>query len=506
MTMGLIILIAGLVLAMGWQANRSVQAQNQTAANVLQDYAGLAADEFARRAMAATGYYGYYTVLRGLDASAAQRPVEPATGSPTLYVFSVSTAGQRVEISPGFVPSTGVLAYLADSLPRLARDPLPETGFVVHHANIDGVQHSFVFAWNEGGSIVYGIEASREWQVLRLQETFTQNVLLPASLADGAVRNEFIFLRLIDSVGDTLFQTSGSAPDTATYSREFHDEYGGLFRAHTLVAAIDPALASSLIIGGLPRSRMPIIVATIFLATGLLIAAVWQTQRENAVMRMRSNFVAEVSHELRTPLTQIRMFTESLLFERFRSADDKHRALSIINRESQRLIHMVENILRFSDGGQSGAVLESQELEPIVNSVVDEFQVIADAKDAHIESSIEAGTHGTVDGDAVRQILLNLLDNAVKYGPHGQVVTVVVQQTGNFARVSVSDQGPGIPASERERIWGSYFRLDRERGSAIAGAGIGLAVVAELLEKQHGKIHVEENEQGGARFVVELPA
>jgi len=111
-----------------------------------------------------------------------------------------------------------------------------------------------------------------------------------------------------------------------------------------------------------------------------------------------------------------------------------------------------------------------------------------------------------VDANAMRQVLLNLLDNAIKYGPPGQTVCVELYRQSGKICCAVSDQGPGVPRSERERIWDAYYRLDRERNSAIAGTGIGLAVVSDLVERHHGTIRIEDNENVGIRFVVEIPA
>ena len=513
---GLMALILLLVLGMAWQANRSVQAHNETAIGVLKDYARLAADEFARRAMGAVGYYGYYAVMNDLRAIAAQDPegltaqvdqgdssVEPLS----LYVFSVRVAEGRLSTSSPHEPRAAVREHLLLDRSLLVNDPMPEMGFVVEHAAIDGEQHSFVVSWTEDRSLIFGIEVNQQWLPGVLQQTFDENVLLPASLAGGAVTNDQLFIRLDDSVGRTLFVTGDNDYYVTLVSVELLEQYGGVLRGHTVSAAIAPGLAQSLIIGGLPKSRLPVIVAVILLAIGLLLAAIRQLQRENAVMQMRTNFVAEVSHELRTPLTQIRMFTESLLFERLRSNDDKLRALSIINRESQRLIHMVENILRFSEGGQSRdkLALQVQDLEPVIRSVVEEFQVLADAAEAQVDTVVQADVVANVDADAIRQVLLNLLDNAIKYGPQGQTIKVELFGESDKACIAIEDQGPGIPMAERQRIWGAYYRLERERESAIAGTGIGLAVVAELIDKHGGTVRVADSESGGARFVIELP-
>jgi signal transduction histidine kinase len=110
-----------------------------------------------------------------------------------------------------------------------------------------------------------------------------------------------------------------------------------------------------------------------------------------------------------------------------------------------------------------------------------------------------------VDPDALRQVLLNLLDNAVKYGPRTQRVVVGVESTNGCARVYVEDEGPGIPPRERELVFERFYRLERERTSSIAGTGIGLAVVRDLVSRQGGRALVEAGAKGGARIVVELP-
>ena len=123
--------------------------------------------------------------------------------------------------------------------------------------------------------------------------------------------------------------------------------------------------------------------------------------------------------------------------------------------------------------------------------------MLADATAANVETIVHPGVLANVDADAIRQVLLNLLDNAIKYGPKGQTIKVELYKQAGKACIAVSDQGPGVPESERERIWGGYYRLERERDSAIAGTGIGLAVVGELIENHSGTVRVEEAEPTG---------
>ena len=131
---------------------------------------------------------------------------------------------------------------------------------------------------------------------------------------------------------------------------------------------------------------------------------------------------------------------------------------------------------------------------------------MAETTGTRLEVRLDRDVSASVDNDAVRQILLNLLDNAIKYGPAGQSIQIELRRQPGHVRISVTDQGPGIPRGERERIWGGYYRLNRERRSAIAGTGIGLAVVRELVARHGGKTWVEASANNGACFIVEFPA
>lgn len=508
----LLALILVTVLGFAWQANRTVEAYNETAAGVLRDYAGLAADEFARRSMAQIGYYGYFTEINrlreALNSGSGLRSGNADRNSPVDVAFSVTQGDPpTITFSDNTVPSA-VQNYVLTELRARTSTALPEFGVVIDHAVIDGLQMTFAFSWVDAAAGFFGFVVNRDWISTALQTAFAEKNLLPASLADGAVSNDLLYVRMLDRSGGILFQNDTNYDVNGLVEKTLGGDYGGVVQGFRVAVAIDPVLGRSLIIGGLPQSRLPALIAIIVLATVLLIAAIWQLQRELNVMRMRSNFVAEVSHELRTPLTQIRMFAESLLYERLPNAADKQRALSIINRESQRLINLVENILRFSSSSQAEhqASPSAENLGLIIQSVVDEFQVLAEANGSSIETSIAEDVITDVDADAVRQILLNLLDNAVKYGPPGQTITVTLEKKRiGLASISIADEGPGIPPSERGRIWESYYRLERERHSAIAGTGIGLAVVADLARMLNGTLRIDDNAGTGARFSLELP-
>ncbi len=516
---GLIVLSLLLVLGLAWQAQKAMTTHLKTATNVLRDYGTLVADEYVRRAMGDIGYYGYYTyitLLREQASRASGFPFEigePAMDSPAAragrlvqYVFFYDAENEEMNFA-GEAKSSSA-SHLTSLAEEFLRGPLPDAGFAIKHVIINGAGHTFVVSRGDDERRAFGFEVDRQELGTWLRQSFERDSLLPQALGGGAITNEYVYLRFADSSDSVLFETTSRYDQDLRISKSIQDEYNGVFSEHNVAASIDPAIAGSLVIGGLPRSRLPLLIAVLIMTVGLLVAAIRQLQRERAVINMRTNFVSEVSHELRTPLTQIRMFAETLLFDRVRSSDERRRALEIINREVQRLIHLVENVLQFSNGRSKKRELQTtqQSLRPIIERVVDEFRPLSGQERANIVCHFAANATADVDADAIRQILMNLLDNAVKYGPGTQTICIEVTQRPGQIRLIVADEGPGIPRDDRERIWGGYYRLDRERKSAIAGTGIGLAVVRELAALHGGRTWVESNNGSGARFVVEFPA
>ena len=141
----------------------------------------------------------------------------------------------------------------------------------------------------------------------------------------------------------------------------------------------------------------------------------------------------------------------------------------------------------------------------VIKEVCELFAPIAAAKDVKVDQSVTAPVHARVDRVAIRQVVLNLLDNAVKYGPAGQTVTVRLSHLETVARLEIEDEGPGIAEGDRHRVWGRFERLERERGAVVTGTGIGLSVVRQLVGLHGGTATVEATAGGGATFIIELP-
>ena len=511
------LLMASLVLAaiLAWQAVDTARSHRATAEGVLRDYASLAAGEFARRAIAEVGFRSYYpviTALGGLPGS-AQPPVpeeialDPrAAGAANLVLrtFRLDAEGELHLSDP--LPGD-LTAMVRAELIAAAAGPPGKDAFDALHVAFEGEHRLFVHA--ASGGVRVGFEVALDRLGPSFQRALDLGPLLPPTLGTGELANEDLSLAVYDPIdGRQRFRAGGYEAPALAAEVPFGADYGGIFEGMRVRASIDPGAASRLVIGGLPYSRIPLLVLLLLLTVGFVIAGILQLRRERALAGLRSEFVSRVSHELRTPLTQIRMFAETLLLGRVRTDADHRRSLEIIDREARRLSHLVENILQFSRGERGALQIDPRrrELAPLVLEVLEGFEPLARRCDARIESDVPPGLWAKVDEDAARQILLNLVDNAVKYGPSGQRVRVGAASQGAMIRLWVEDQGPGIPEDERQRVWQRFHRMPRERNAAVPGTGIGLSVVRELVALHGGRCLVEGADGGGARFIVELPA
>jgi signal transduction histidine kinase len=272
--------------------------------------------------------------------------------------------------------------------------------------------------------------------------------------------------------------------------------------------AIRPDAAASLVIGGLPSSRLPMSLALVALTLAVGAVGLLQIRRYEQLSRLREDFVSSVSHELRTPLTQIRMLGELLSEDKLRSGPERARALQIIRREAQRLTQLVENILQFSRiraAPPGSTELRAVDLDDAVREVLASFQPMAESAGATVRTDAAHGLAVRGQRDGVRRILMNLLDNAIKYGPSGQTVQLRAAAENGTVRLVVEDQGPGVPEADRQRIWDPYWRLPRDVDGQHPGSGMGLAVVRSLVEQYGGTAWVEAAASAtGSRFVVEL--
>jgi signal transduction histidine kinase len=507
-----VVLAATLVtsLVLGYEAVRAARSQRQTVEKVLQDYASLAAWQFERGIAAALSDRlrpRLVAIHETLDREPHTHP--SGKGAETLRAavpggaVLTGSASRALVWMDGRVRA-GVAVQRAAAVGRFE--------WLVHHAALrpradsaavaltdDGRLLAWHVAMHHGQEIAIGLVLEREDVAQMFDELTRKAALLPPALTRGRDNAQLVYIEVSDTHG-RLFAIGAAASPFAT-DGQLPPEAGGLrYRL-----AIAPGAADTLIIGGVPRDRLPLVAGLLLLTLALAIGAIVQWRREQELVQMRSDFVAGVSHELRTPLAQIRMFAESLLLERVRAPEDRTRALEIIARECARLTHIVDNVMQFaarSSGARHAA--SRMLLAPVVQQTLDAFAPLAAARQTIVSAQLDETAEANVEPDAFRQVLLNLLDNAVKYGPPGQSVRVELMRTSEGAALVVEDQGPGIPSEHHAEVWEAFRRLPSAVAAGTGGSGIGLAIVRRIVEAHEGRARIE-SQGAGARVIVELP-
>jgi signal transduction histidine kinase len=231
---------------------------------------------------------------------------------------------------------------------------------------------------------------------------------------------------------------------------------------------------------------------------------------ERALDELKGEFVATVSHELRTPLAAIYGSAQTLLRDDIQIGEDKRqRLLQVIAQESERLSRVASDILLANRIDSGRLQLETRPLDVarLAEDVVDQMRsCFAERDDVTLELvAAEPSSFVAGDEDKLRQVLINLVDNAVKYSPDGGAVEVRVEPNVTSLRVSVSDQGLGIPHGEQQRIFGKFYRVDPQLSRGVGGTGLGLYICRELVRRMDGRMTVSSKEGEGSTFVVELP-
>jgi signal transduction histidine kinase len=241
-------------------------------------------------------------------------------------------------------------------------------------------------------------------------------------------------------------------------------------------------------------------------ATGVVLVWVF-VRREANLSRFQSDFVSKVSHELRTPLTSIRLFTETLELRRGDTAAEQT-CIAGLARESTRLQELIDRLLDWGrmESGRREFTLRETDLKSIVETALDAFETHRERR--RVEMNVElppATLMVRADRGAVSDALFNLLVNAEKYGGDPTTINVGFQQIGKEAKITVRDNGPGIPATEHKRIFQKFYRVDDRLSREREGSGLGLAIVKHVMKAHLGRVELESEEGKGSAFSLVLP-
>ena len=223
---------------------------------------------------------------------------------------------------------------------------------------------------------------------------------------------------------------------------------------------------------------------------------------------VRSEFVGNVSHELRTPLSLIKGFTETLLDGALKDPQQATRFLQKIDKHSDRLLFLIEDLLAISrlESGQVALNVQHIDLHDLAQRVLDDLAARAATRKTTLENQIAPQTTVWADADRLQQVLFNLADNAIKYGKSEGRVTVGARAAGSEKmEVFVADDGPGIPPDSIVRVFERFYRVDRARSRESGGTGLGLAIVKHIVQAHGGEAWVKSELQKGATFYFTLP-
>ena len=543
----LLLLLSAVALTgvLAWRAHQAARDHRATAEQTLREYAAFAAFQLKTATfnrMVSQHRMAMDPVVRRMatNGPADLLPIEQVWASAIAadarcdcmdsarFAYRVTFADRRVEASASPLATEARLAWLRDTIvrqgqttsaERLAPRPDPQAGRaapgvpVLSHfffpitAQVDGrtvLFVQFLTADAFGKPIVaHGFATDAEpFLGTAIRRVMESSPLLPPTLTRGLPIDSILTVAAATDDGQRIFASRPALDERFMASDALEPRQGGL----RFDVAVNAAVVDRLIIGGLPRSRLPLTVALFVIAAGLLALLIHQLRRQQELVRLRTEFVSGVSHELRTPLAQILLLAELLRHNKIPTDEGRQRSLRIIDQEARRLTFLVQSILNFSKLDRGRVAPAPTDVSAEVDEILTAFEPLATAKQVRVERELRPALVASVDRDALRQVLLNLLDNAVRYGPPGQTVTVRTASSNGSWELVVEDQGQGIPVGERERVFESYYRMKRDTASATGGSGIGLAVVRGLVEQHGGSVRVQGTGTGtGTRFVVSLP-
>ena len=232
------------------------------------------------------------------------------------------------------------------------------------------------------------------------------------------------------------------------------------------------------------------------------------TERQK-LENMQTDFVANVSHELKTPLTNIKSYTETLLDGAIDDRETAMNFLSIIDSEADRMNRLVKDLLQLSrmDNMQEQMNLRESNVVMLVNMAIMKMEVTAAQKQQNLNQlyDIDGDIRVMVDRDRFEQVLLNIISNAVKYTQEGGKVDVDIVAGKGRVKISVEDNGLGIPEASLPRIFERFYRVDKARSRSMGGTGLGLAITKQIVEAHSGHIDVESAEGKGTKMTITLP-
>jgi signal transduction histidine kinase len=344
---------------------------------------------------------------------------------------------------------------------------------------------------------------------IALSQSFIEGVYLPRTMpellreADASFTGSGLALGIFDEKTRELYSNK-----TGRTNYEMKTGLGPVFPNWQAAIGYSGTTVEDLARDNFRKGLMLVffLLSLLILGIALILRA---TTREMRLAQAKSAFVSNVSHELKTPLALIRLFGETLELDRVKSPEKAPEYYRIITAESRRLTQLIDNILDFSkiEAGRKQYELARCNIADVVEDVLStyKYQLLNTGFEltADVRRDLPAAL---IDRDAISQVVLNLVDNAVKYSTDVKKVVVrTLERDGNII-VEVSDSGIGIPRSEHKKIFEKFYRVSTGSVHNTKGSGLGLAVVKHIVEAHRGQVLVESSPGKGSRFTVLIPS
>ncbi len=225
--------------------------------------------------------------------------------------------------------------------------------------------------------------------------------------------------------------------------------------------------------------------------------------------KIKSNFLSVTSHELRTPMSVIKGYIQMMLKGNLGTiSNEQKKALDIILQNSNRLDTLIQDILDISrlESGTMKFIPERTNVKNMVEQTIETMQSIADTKNIKINIRLEENTPDLIiDQERVKQVIVNLLNNAIKFSYDGSIITIIIRKTGNYVLFEIQDFGRGIPKGKQDKIFEIFYQADSEKDRKFGGVGLGLAISRGIILAHGGNIWVESEPEKGSTFRLTLP-
>jgi len=515
----LALIVGGAALSLR-DAVRAAQEQREARQRTLNAYAHFASYLFATRAYLMARERTVLQAFRKLD------PDDPWTGPlpPVTAIPAVPDTGEacaqskewkiyrfRMELPSGALtfaggtPNPAAMQLIRDSIPKLARSPWIATyKFGYLFVNAPGFPEAIAYTPLRDASgrllAVYGYRSCYgtydAWDYALIHRVAR---IVPPFLTEGMPPDSILTVRVTDPHGRVLYRAPARDVPVSAAGSDTLPEISDI----VITVGLRPRVASRLVMGGVPESRLPDSFLVLVGSVVFALATLAMLLSEFKLGESREMFLANVSHELRTPLQHILLFVQILRLKRTRTEAEHDKAVEVIETETQRLIRLTDNILASARNHRPKIPLERVDVVDVASRSAELCAQLAEVRGMRLAIDSEPA-FALADAESLRQVMVNLIDNAVKYGPSGQTVLIGVRADVHEIHIWVEDSGPGIPPADRERVWQPFVRLERA-DDATAGTGIGLTIARDLVLRMNGRVGIHDAAGGGTRVSLFLP-